>query len=200
MVRWIAAALLILVAVIGFVAWRRSAAPPPQASAAAPSAPDAAAVPQGSTPPAAEPGPASGPGVGWTVPPAWVSGPARPMRLATYAIGDAECAVFYFGPNQGGSVGDNIARWAGQFAGAPEPKREERTVRGMKLTRVQIDGAFLSPGTDMQSQGTMPGWRMLGAIVEGPRGPVFFKLVGPAGTVRGAAKDFDSLLASLSAR
>ncbi len=135
----------------------------------------------------------------WSVPAGWVTGPARPMRLATYGIGDAECAVFYFGPNQGGSVGDNIARWAGQFEGAPAPKREEHTVRGMKLTRVQIDGVFLSPGTDMQSQGTKPGWRMLGAIVEGPQGPVFFKFLGPAGTVKAAAKDFDSLLASLTA-
>src|ERR1051326_2514834 len=138
-------------------------------------------------------------GVVWTVPAGWATGPARPMRLATYAIGDAEGAVFYFGPHQGGSVGDNIPRWAGQFEGAPEPKREERTVKGMKLTRVQIDGAFLSPGTDMQSQGTKPGWRMLGAIVEGPQGPVFFKFVGPVGTVKAAAKDFDSLLASLTA-
>jgi hypothetical protein len=28
---------------------------------------------------------------------------------------------------------------------------------------------------------------------------VFFKLTGPAGTVRGASKDFDALLASLTA-
>jgi hypothetical protein len=40
---------------------------------------------------------------------------------------------------------------------------------------------------------------MLGAIVQGPQGPVFFKLTGPVGTVRGAAKDFDALLASLTA-
>jgi len=194
MVRWIAVALLVLVAALGFFAWKRYSAPPPAANA-----PEAAAMPQDAAPAPAEAAPANGPGVVWTVPKSWVTGPPRSMRLATYAIGDAECAVFYFGPNQGGAVDDNIDRWSGQFQGSPNPKREERTVRGMKLTRVEIDGTFLSPGTDMKSQGSMPGWRMLGAIVQGPQGPVFFKLTGPAGTVRGAAKDFDALLASLTA-
>lgn len=198
MVRWIAVALLVLVAVLGFVAWRRSVAPPPAASA-----PQSSAMPQAGEPPAAAApsGPSTttgGPGVNWTVPAAWGEGPPRPMRIATYSVGDAECAVFYFGPNQGGAVDDNIDRWAGQFQGSPNPKREERTVHGMKVTRVEINGAYLSPGTDMQSQGSMPDWRMLGAIVQGPQGPVFFKLTGPAGTVRGAAKDFDALLASLT--
>ena len=157
-------------------------------------------MPQTAEPPAVpSDAPAAGPGVNWKVPAAWVEGPPRPMRLATYAIGDAECAVFYFGPNQGGAVDDNIDRWAGQFQGAPNPKREARTVGGMNVTRVEIDGAFLSPGSDMQSQGTKPGWRLLGAIVQGPQGPIFFKFTGPAETVRRAARDFDSLLASLTA-
>jgi hypothetical protein len=194
MVRWIAAVMLVLVAALGFFAWKRYSAPP-QAASAAPSA----AMPQDATPAPADAAPANGPGVVWTVPKSWVEGPPRSMRLATYAIKDAECAVFYFGPNQGGAVDDNIDRWSGQFQGSPNPKREERTVRGMKLTRVEIDGTFLSPGTDMKSQGNLPGYRMLGAIVQGPQGPVFFKLTGPAGTVRGASKDFDALLASLTA-
>ena len=51
----------------------------------------------------------------------------------------------------------------------------------------------------MQSQGTKPGWRLLGAIVQGPHGPVFFKLTGPAATVGRAEHDFDAMLASLTA-
>lgn len=188
MLRWVAAALLILVAALGFVAWQRYAAAPTQNDS-----PATTGTPQGSAGTLAE-----GPGVEWTVPAAWVSGPSRPMRIATYAIGDAECAVFHFGPDQGGSVDENIDRWSGQFEGSPNPKREVRAVGGMKLTRVEIDGTFLSPGSDMQSQGRLPGWRMLGAIVQGPQGPVFFKLVGPSGTVRGAAHDFDTMLAGLT--
>lgn len=194
MVRWIAAALLVVVAALGFVAWKRYAAPPPQASA-----PESSSMPQGAMPGGEAAAPTSEPGLHWKVPPAWTTGPEKPMRLATYAVGDAECAVFYFGPNQGGGVDDNIDRWASQFEGAPNPKREVREVHGLRVTRVEIDGAYLSPGADMQSQGTKPGWRLLGAIAQGPNGPVFFKLVGPAASVGKAAKDFDSLLASLAA-
>ena len=195
MARWIAALLLVLVAVLGVFAWKRYSAPPPRVVP-----PETTATPEPAEPPVVADEPAAGPGVAWTVPAAWVAGPPRPMRLATYAVSDAECAVFYFGPNQGGAVDANIDRWAGQFAGKPNPKRELRTIRGMSVTRVEIDGAFLSPGTDMQTQGTKPGWRLLGAIVQGPQGPVFFKLTGSEGTVGTAAKDFDALLASLTAR
>jgi hypothetical protein len=195
MVRWFAAALLILVAVLGFFAWKRYSAPPPAMSTSEPNT-----MPPAATPPVvSSDAPAAGPGLDWKVPGTWVQGPARPMRLATYAVGDAECAVFYFGPNQGGDVDANIDRWAGQFKDAPNPKREIRKVAGMTVTRVEIDGAYLSPGSDMQSQGEKPNWRLLGAIVQGPQGPVFFKLTGPAATVRAAAKDFDGLLASLKA-
>ena len=37
----------------------------------------------------------------------------------------------------------------------------------------------------------------LGAIVEGPEGLVFFKLTGPAATVRSASAEFDAMLHSL---
>ena len=40
---------------------------------------------------------------------------------------------------------------------------------------------------------------MLGAIVGAKDATWFFKLTGPVGTVRGAAKDFDALRASLTA-
>jgi len=209
MARWIAAVLVVLVAVLGFIAWRNSTPPPasPRASAAAPangattSPPsDVPAEPPAAPAPAVATPPAGGPGVVWNVPSPWSVSPPRPMRLATYEIGDAECAVFYFGPNQGGAVDENIARWSGQFAGAPQAKREERTVRGMKVTRVEIRGAYLAPGADMQSQGTRPDWELLGAIVQGSQGPLFFKLTGPAATVGAATKDFDALLASLAKR
>ena len=39
-----------------------------------------------------------------------------------------------------------------------------------------------------------PGYKLLGAIVEGPGGNVFFKLTGPAKTVEAARADFNKLL------
>ena len=38
---------------------------------------------------------------------------------------------------------------------------------------------------------------MLWAIVEGPKGALFFKLTGPSGTVGPAKKEFEGLLSSL---
>jgi hypothetical protein len=49
----------------------------------------------------------------------------------------------------------------------------------------------------MQSQGKRAGYRLLGAIVEGPGGLIFFKFTGPAPTVAAAQAEFDALVASI---
>src|SRR6185295_17892685 len=73
-------------------------------------------------------------GLTWAAPATWKTDPPRQMRAATYKIPaakgdaeDAECAVFYFGQGQGGSVDMNVQRWVGQFEGAkaPAPKKEK---------------------------------------------------------------------------
>jgi hypothetical protein len=146
-------------------------------------------------------------GARWTVPAGWSTQPARTMRVATYSIpaapGDtegAECAVFHFGSDQGGQVDDNIARWVGQFESSPALKRSTQDVGGIPVTRVEIVGTYLAPsGPMMQSSGSKPDFRLLGAIVEAPRGLVFFKLVGPAKTVAACEKDFGALVASIVA-
>jgi hypothetical protein len=38
---------------------------------------------------------------------------------------------------------------------------------------------------------------LLGAIVQGPRGEVYFKLTGPEKTVQSAEHDFDAMLRSI---
>ncbi|HSN55836.1 MAG TPA: hypothetical protein VLT32_14275, partial [Candidatus Sulfomarinibacteraceae bacterium] len=43
----------------------------------------------------------------------------------------------------------------------------------------------------------IPGSRLLGAVIDGPGGPWFFKLTGPAETVAAAAADFESMLRSV---
>jgi hypothetical protein len=155
--------------------------------------------------PAASTGAAAG--VEWTVPARWAAGKGSAMRVATYEVpaakgaGAGECAVFFFGPGQGGGVDDNVARWARQFEGAPAPKRATASVAGLRVTRVQVDGTYLAPGGPMmQSTGKKTGYRLLGAIVEAPGGNVFFKLTGPAATVSGAQAEFDALVASMRKR
>lgn len=145
-------------------------------------------------------------GVSWGVPKRWVPGGERPMRVATYAIpaaeGDtegAECAVFYFGQGVGGSITDNIDRWVGQFQPTSGPDRSEKEVNGMNVTTVRIAGAYLNPsGPMMESMGTKPGFRLLGGIVEGPQGLVFFKITGPEKTIASLEGEYEALLGSLS--
>jgi len=143
-------------------------------------------------------------GVLWTVPARWTTSAGSAMRVATYAVPASksspagECAVFFFGPGQGGSVADNVARWGKQFEGAPVPASQAVTVNGLKVTRAEVAGTYLAPGGPMmQSTGKRPGYRLLGAIVEAPEGNVFFKLTGEAATVAAARADLDSLVASL---
>jgi hypothetical protein len=144
-------------------------------------------------------------GISWTAPAAWKSQPDRPMRAATYTIPaapgdteDGECAVFYFGPGQGGGVDANIRLWLGQFKEAPaNPQPKSRTINGMKVTTIDHSGTFLA-GAPMASVKTpKPGYRMVGAIVEAPEGNVFFKLTGPAKTVAAAQSAFERMLAAV---
>jgi hypothetical protein len=154
--------------------------------------------------PAAPAPAASAGGIAWKVPTRWTPGDGSALRVATYAVPAAtgaekgECAVFFFGPGQGGGVDDNVARWGKQFEGAPAPQRSTQTVAGMHVTRAAVAGTYLAPGGPMmQSTGKKSGYRLLGAIVEAPDGNVFFKLTGPAPTVAAAQADFDALVASI---
>lgn len=142
-------------------------------------------------------------GLSWSAPKAWPGGAQRPMRAATYAVpaakGDAEggeCAVFYFGAGQGGSVDDNVKRWTGQFEGGKVAPLRKETVNGVELTRVEVEGTYQSGGM-AGPKVAKAGFKLLGAIVENKDGNVFFKLTGPAKTVEAARKDFEALLGSL---
>ena len=135
------------------------------------------------------------------------------MRLATYTIAatageqdDGECGVYYFGKGQGGSVDANLDRWIGQFLqadGQPSKaaaKLDKRTIQGLRITTVDVSGAYTGMGGPGAPSGAppKPGYRLLGAIVEGPEGSIFFKFTGPAKTVARNQGAFDKMLASLS--
>lgn len=148
-------------------------------------------------------------GLRWTMPAGWTAQPERPMRAATYVVpaapGDTapgECAVFFFGRGQGGSVADNIDRWRSQMVGAdgkPAPaKIDNRTSRGLAVTMVDASGGYTGMGGPMAaSSRAVPGYRLLGAVVEGPGGnTIFVKFTGPAKTVAANQQKFDQLLAS----
>jgi hypothetical protein len=148
-------------------------------------------------------------GIRWTAPASWKTEAARPMRAATYSIplaagdrGIAECVVNFFGSGQGGAVEANIERWRGQVLGADgKPavaKVDKRTGRGVPITIIDTSGTYTGMGGPMMA-GAKPvaGYRLIGAIVEGPGGSVFFKLTGPARTIAAQQKNFEQLIESI---
>lgn len=145
-------------------------------------------------------------GIKWSLPERWTKQGDRPMRVATYTIPAAEgeseageCAVFHFGGGQGGDIDMNIQRWGSQFEDAGEAQKSSSQVHGMNVTRVEIAGTYLAPGGPMmESQGKKEHYRLLGAIVEGPEGTVFFKFTGPTKTIDAATGEFDSMIGSIS--
>jgi hypothetical protein len=147
----------------------------------------------------------SGAGVRWTIPATWKAEAQRPMRLATYTVAPGgECGVYFFGPGQGGSVEANLARWVGQFLQSDgKPSKEaakivKRTIHGWPVTTVDVSGAYTGMGGPTAQPGpAMSGYRLLGAIVEGPQGSIFFKFTGPAKTLAANQAAFDKMLASL---
>lgn len=128
------------------------------------------------------------------------------MRAATYdvpaAAGDSEggeCAVFFFGAGQGGGVQANIDRWIGQFQEKPAtpPQPRKQVMGGFNVTLIEHGGTYLAGGPMSQSKTPKSGYQLFGAIVEAPEGNVFFKLTGPAKTVKASRAAFEKMLASM---
>lgn len=150
---------------------------------------------------------ASAAGVTWTIPEGWDPTGPRPMRVATYLIGEgaseSECAVFFFGAGQGGDVQSNIDRWIGQFDqpdgsdSKSKARTEHRHFGDFHVNVIDLTGTYKSGGMGGQPVVPKPGYRLLGAIVEAPEGPLFFKLTGPEAAVAEIQPHFDQLLASL---
>ncbi len=154
---------------------------------------------------------ASAGGLKWQAPAEWSAQAERPMRAATYSVpavsGDPEAgeiAVFYFGPNEGGGVQANIDRWIGQMkqpdGSASASKAKVDKVQGaVALTMLDLTGTYLaSSGPMMQVSAEKTGFRMIGAIAEGPQGAVFFKFTGPAKTVEANAAKFMEMVKGVS--
>jgi hypothetical protein len=191
------------------------APPAPEAAVPATGAPDAGApgllssrgeVAPGTTAagPAGGAGSAVGSGLDYSLPAGWkAQPPANSMRLAQATIpgpgGPGELAVFYFGPGQGGTAKDNITRWVKQLempAGAA-PRQEAFAVPGFQITLVDASGTLQPSGMGMGPTEPQPGYRLLGAVIEGTGGPWFFKATGPEATLAAAREPFVAMLKGL---
>ena len=145
--------------------------------------------------------------VGFKAPAAWKrQSPASTMRRIQYEIpavpGDREpatFAVFYFGEGEGGRPAANVARWRSQFSEPPldfTPEIAGMEVDHLKVTTVHFQGTYREQMAAEAAE-AKKNYAMLGAIIEGPEGPVFFKLTGPRATVLSARPAFDAIVHSL---
>ena len=148
----------------------------------------------------------------WDVPGTWQSEtPTSRMRQAQYRVpaaegdsSDGECAVFYFGPGQGGDVQGNIMRWASQFSmeggGPATPEVGTLAAGSQTVTRVEVSGAYRPSPMSMTGApggGPQPNYRLFGAIIPGPDANWFIKCTGPENTMEANRVAFDSMLSSV---
>jgi hypothetical protein len=153
-------------------------------------------------------------GLSFGVPQIWVeeqpSGEMRKAQLKSPATApDTESAslvVYYFGPNQGGSIEANLTRWEEQFevpsdiAPADAKKVATRTVAGMNVTTLEMAGTYVAPlSPRMPNQRhNKPNYRLFAAVVTTPDGNFFFKIVGPQQTMAQSREHFGQMIASLA--
>jgi hypothetical protein len=209
--------LLIIVAVVGagaFAAGRswsppETSAPPAAPVAAMPLSDDDDMLPPGHPPTGALgdlPDPSEVPesSLTFSAPARWQLVPnASTMRLATYRVprapGDSEDAELSI-TQAGGSVDANAERWIGQFdpAARKTAKRATRKVGQLEVTTVEVHGTY-SPGMGGDAS-SGEGRALLGAIVDTPGMPHFFKLTGPVKTVQAARAEFEAMIASVALR
>ena len=174
---------------------------PPEPAPAPPPAAAPAPVAQAKPAPPPEPPKPAPKALEWDDPPQWKKVPASGMRAASYQIpaakGDKEGGdlnVFVLG----GDVDANIQRWVDEFSGMDLKTvvRTDRTVNDMRQAVVEIPKGKFSGG--MGDKGPSDNYALLGAIVVSPSGPeYFFKLTGPAATIKAARAPFYALLDSM---
>ena len=205
--RAIVAIALAAMAAFAFAVWNISIqmTPPPSTAGSGP-APGGAgtepAQPEGPAPGEAE---APDPGLVWSVPGRWTIDLAQGMRIATYLVPGApdqgaECAVYYFGPGMGGGVEANLERWKGEFRTLDKHDVRKMKPGGIDVTRIRASGTYVAHSMRGGGPDENPDWELLGGIVSGPKGDIFFKLTGPATTVEKAALEFDGMLGSMRAK
>ena len=173
--------------------------------------PSGGGTPSGDGTPHGDAGPQAGAiALVWDAPEGWVAEtPRNPMRRAQYRLpgasgaGDGECAVFYFGPGQGGDAQGNVARWVSMLTtpdGAPVPSRvAEQKVGNRTVSRVEATGTYHPVAMTFGGEAPppQPGWMLLGAVVPGPDANWFFRCTGPEKTMQANRAAYDGLVASI---
>jgi hypothetical protein len=138
--------------------------------------------------------------VGWTV-----RVPSSEMRVAQFSAaspsGTADIAVFFFGAAGGGSLEDNIQRWAAQFSGDDgkpvQPRVDKGKASGMPATRVALDGRYRRGVGSGSETIQVPNQSLRVAVLETARGNLIFQLWGDRAAVAVQEARFGAVVQSL---
>ncbi len=173
-------------------------APPPEETGEAATPPAATQAPPDSPVPTNPTAPGD---LAFQIPEDWQEEtPSSRMRISQATLpgpgGDAEMAVFHFGPGGGGGTEANIERWIGQVEPTAEPERDSFAAGDYRVTWVEVNGT-LKAGQMGGPAEAQPDSTLLGAVVEGSGGPWFFKVTGPAETVEAQKDAFLQMLRNL---
>jgi hypothetical protein len=138
-------------------------------------------------------------GVEFTVQPGWKTLPASGMRKAelvyTGSSGEVH-AVFY---TEGGTADDNINRWERQVEveGVVQPKRTTQSINGLTITKFDARGTYRGMSPSGVNSDPAPNSRFIGVVIEGGRGSVQIRMVGPEQVVNEAISGFDAMLGAV---
>ena len=124
-----------------------------------------------------------------SVPVDWVrEKPSSAMRLAQFVIPNksGENSNLTIFNKIGGTVEQNLNRWAGQFQQTDGSDSKERAeflyneINGISVTFMYVTGTFLSGGMMGGEVIGSPGFALHAAIIEFPNENYYFKMTGPS--------------------
>jgi hypothetical protein len=135
---------------------------------------------------------ASGADLSWTAPADWVAKAASAMRKGSYTVagggGESDLSITAFPGDVGGELA-NVNRWRGQVGLGPlGPEGLDAAVTRVQSNGLPVTIVELAPRDDPK------GKCILGAMVPFGGSTWFFKLMGPAASVRASKPAFIEFL------
>jgi len=150
-------------------------------------------------------------GLKFTVPSRWQSEPVEnssragqwrvPLSHGQEGEG-GEIVAFYFGPGIGGTVKENVEAWIGTMfnaeghPAAAEVKHHETA--GFKISQVVLFGTYNQvismSGIPPQPK---PNYGLLGAVIESPKGNVYWRFTGPEPLITANLPLFNKIIDSV---
>lgn len=139
-------------------------------------------------------------GVEFTIQPGWTAlTPENDMRKADllYKGSSGEAHAVFF--TLGGTADDNLNRWARQIEtdSGDQPKITSESSNGLTIKRIDARGTYRGMSGAGMPASPEPNSRFIGVVIEGGRGSIQIRLVGPEQVINEAKAGFDAMLRNL---